>query len=88
MPKAKQTSMLMLGHSIALSGNLLKTGMIYQMNPLALNWAILLRWIPLSISWLKESIRQENALEKQLEIEWVNIYKQSVLIEHSLKTSV
>jgi len=35
--KAKLTSMLMLSHLIATSGNLLKTGVIFGMNPLALN---------------------------------------------------
>ena len=47
--KAKLTSMLMFSHLIATSGNLLKTGVIFGMNPLALNWAQLLA-VP-SVTW-------------------------------------
>ena len=69
------TSMLMLGHTIALSGNLLKTGMIYQMNPLALNWAQILRLIPLCIVWIKESIQREKFLRERLDREWIDMYQ-------------
>ncbi len=78
IPKVKMTSMLMLGHTIALSGNLIKTGLIYQMNPLALNWAQILRWIPLCIFWIKESIERENFLREHLDNEWVSIYQNTV----------
>lgn len=78
IPKVKMTSMLMLGHTIALSGNLIKTGLIYQMNPLALNWTQILRWIPLCIFWIKESIEREKFLREQLDSEWVSIYQNTV----------
>ena len=78
IPKVKMTSMLMLGHTIALSGNLIKTGLIYQMNPLALNWAQILRWIPLCIFWIKESIERENFLREHLDSEWVSIYQNTM----------
>jgi hypothetical protein len=76
--KLKMTSMLMFGHTIALSGNLIKTGLIYQMNPLALNWAQILRWIPLCIFWIKESLEREKFLREQLDGEWVRIYQNTV----------
>lgn len=75
LSKVKMTSMLMLGHTIALSGNLIKTGLIYQMNPLALNWAQILRWIPLLITWIKESTEREKLLRIQLDNEWVSLYQ-------------
>jgi hypothetical protein len=57
--KAKLTSMLLLAHGIAASGNLLKTGVIYGMNPLALNWAEMLALFPVTMSWIKRKRKTE-----------------------------
>jgi hypothetical protein len=46
MEHAKLTSMLLLGHSVATSGTLLKTGLIYGMNPAALNYNPILAMAP------------------------------------------
>ena len=46
LARAKLTSMLLLGHTMAVSGNLLKMGVIFGMNPLALNWAQMLALFP------------------------------------------
>jgi hypothetical protein len=46
LAKEKLTSMLLLAHTMAASGNLLKTRVIFGMNPLALNWAQMLTLIP------------------------------------------
>lgn len=75
--KVKMASMLLFGHSIALSGNLIKTGVIYQMNPLALNWAEILRFIPVLISWFKADVERNNLLRLELDAEWVKIYQSS-----------
>ncbi len=37
LARVKMISMLMLGHTIGTSGNLLKTGLIFGMNPLTFN---------------------------------------------------
>ncbi|GAB4413214.1 MAG: hypothetical protein Fur0044_07560 [Anaerolineae bacterium] len=77
--KVKIASMLLLGHTIALSGNLVKTGLIYQMNPLALNWAEILRFIPVLISWIKADAGRNNLIRSELDAEWVRIYQNSVV---------
>lgn len=75
--KVKMTSMLLLGHTIALSGNLVKTGLIFQMNPLALNWAEILAFLPVTVSWISESIEREKFIRNKLDEEWLNIYRSS-----------
>jgi hypothetical protein len=74
--KVKLTSMLLLSHTIALSGNLLKTGVIFHINPFMLNWNQILRCFPLMISWINEGIERENMIRAKLDEEWVNIYKE------------
>ena len=74
LTKAKTASMLMLGHTIATSGNLLKTGVIYGMNPLALNWAQALRMFPVTISWIKESAKRDRRIETRLTAEWKTLH--------------
>lgn len=72
--KAKTASMLMLGHSIASSGNLIKTGAIYHMNPLALNWSQALWMFPVTFSWISEGIKRDRRISAKLEAEWESIY--------------
>ncbi len=72
--KVKMTSMLMLGHTIATSGNLLKTGLIFGMNPLALNWAQILMMFPVTMSWVRESIKRDRSIRNALDEQWLYIY--------------
>ncbi len=74
LTKAKTASMLMLGHTMAVSGNLIKTGAVYGMNPLALNWAQTLCMFPVTISWLRESVRRDQRIRGRLDAEWTSIY--------------
>ncbi len=78
LANAKLTSMLLLAHSIAASGNMLKTGAIFGMNPLALNWAQMLTLFPVMMSWVKESLKREQAIRSALDAEWVSLYKANV----------
>lgn len=50
--------MLLLTHKMATSGNLLKTAVIFGMNPLALNWAQMLALFPAAMAWAKESLEE------------------------------
>ncbi len=74
LTKAKTASMLMLGHAMAVSGNLLKTGAVYGMNPLALNWAQALWMFPVTVSWLRESVKRDQRIRAKLDAEWTSIY--------------
>lgn len=74
---AKTASMLMMGHTIAASGNLIKTGAIYHMNPLALNWAQALWIFPVTISWLRESVKRDQRIRFSLDDEWEHLYRAS-----------
>ncbi len=74
LTKAKTSSMLMLGHTIAVSGNLIKTGAVYSMNPLALNWAQALWMFPVTVSWLRESVKRDQRISAKLDAEWASIY--------------
>ncbi|GAA1434421.1 hypothetical protein GCM10009616_28830 [Microlunatus lacustris] len=67
---AKLTSMLLLGHSIATSGNLLKTGLIYGMNPLALNYNQILAMGPVTVAWFKEAVERDDRISQALDREW------------------
>jgi hypothetical protein len=73
--KAKLTSMLMLAHLIATSGNLLKTGVIFAMNPLALNWAQLLALPPVTLAWISETLKRNRSIRHKLDEEWVSTYQ-------------
>lgn len=83
LAKAKLTSMLALAHGIATSGNLLKTGAIYGMNPLALNWAQMLALFPVAMSWMKESTKRNRAIRDKLNAEWASIYRTN--LEYSIR---
>jgi hypothetical protein len=73
--KAKLTSMLMLSHLIATSGNLLKTGVIFGMNPLALNWAQLLALPPVTLAWIIETLKRNRSIRDKLDEEWKSTYQ-------------
>jgi hypothetical protein len=73
--KAKLTSMLMLGHLIAASGNLFKTGVIFGMNPLALNWAQMLALSPVTLAWISETLKRNRSIRNMLDEEWTSTYQ-------------
>jgi hypothetical protein len=73
--KAKLTSMLVLSHLIATSGNLLKTGVIFGMNPLALNWAQLLALPPVTLAWIIETLKRNRSIRVRLDEEWMSTYQ-------------
>lgn len=73
LTKAKTASMLMLGHTMAVSGNLIKTGVVYGMNPLALNWAQALWMFPVTVSWLRESVKRDRRIRARLDAEWASL---------------
>ena len=77
--KAKLTSMLLLAHTIAASGNLLKTGAIFGMNPLALNWAQMLTLAPVTMAWVRESLKRDRAIRAGLDAEWLSIYRSGLV---------
>jgi hypothetical protein len=67
---AKLTSMLLLGHTIATSGTLLKTGLLFGMNPAALNYNQILAMAPATIAWFREAIARDHRINQALETEW------------------
>lgn len=73
--KVKLTSMLMLAHLIAASGNLLKTGVIFAMNPLALNWAQMLALPPVTLAWISETLKRNRSIRVRLDEEWTSTYQ-------------
>ena len=73
--KAKLTSMLMVTHLIATSGNLLKSGVIFGMNPLALNWAQLLALPPVTLAWIIETLKRNRSIRDKLDEEWTSTYQ-------------
>jgi hypothetical protein len=66
----KLRSMLLVGHSLATSGTLLKTGALFGMNPLALNYAQILTMAPASLAWLRESTARDRRIARSLEATW------------------
>lgn len=79
LAKAKLTSMLLLAHTIAASGNLLKTGAIFGMNPLALNWAQMLTLAPVTVAWVRESLKRDRTIRAKLDAEWLSIYRSDLV---------
>jgi hypothetical protein len=75
--KAKLASMLMLGHTIATSGSLLKTGIVFGMNPLALNWAQMLAMFPVTVSWVRESVKRDRSIRRALDAQWSDVYDEA-----------
>lgn len=66
----KLRSMLLVGHSLATSGTLLKTGALFAMNPLALNYSQILTMAPASLAWLRESTARDRRITRGLEETW------------------
>ncbi|MCG7310731.1 hypothetical protein [Brachybacterium sp. ACRRE] len=66
----KLRSMLLMGHSFATSGTLLKTGVLFGMNPLALNYSQILAMGPTSLAWLRESSARDRRIARGLEETW------------------
>jgi len=75
LARAKLTSMLLLAHTIAASGNLLKTGAIFGMNPLVLDWAQMLRLFPATTAWVRESLKRDRTIRGALDEEWLRMYR-------------
>jgi len=67
---AKNASMLLLGHMIATSGTLLKTGLVFGMNPAALNYNQILAMGPAAVAWLGESSARDRRIGLALDEEW------------------
>lgn len=74
----KLTSMLLLSHTLAVSGHLVKSGIIFQIDPFTLNWSQLLRWIPLLLSWMNEGIEREQTIRSALDEEWRRLHQRTM----------
>lgn len=75
----KLRSMLLLGHSLATSGTLIKTGALFGMNPLALNYPQILAMAPASIAWIRESAAREKRISKALDATWRELTEKSAV---------
>ncbi|HEX5700678.1 MAG TPA: hypothetical protein VFX77_08525 [Rubrobacter sp.] len=62
-------------HLIAASGNLLKTGVVFGMNPLALNWAQMLALPPVTLAWISETLKRNRSISHKLDEECVSTYE-------------
>ena len=67
--------MLMLAHLIVASGNLLKTGVIFAMNLLALNWAQMLALSLVTLAWISETLKRNRSIRDKLDEEWMSTYQ-------------
>lgn len=76
---AKLTSMLLMGHAIATSGTLLKTGVLYRLNPLALNYDQFLAMVPATAGWLKDAIERDHRISQALDREWQTLLAESTM---------
>ena len=74
---AKLTSMLLMAHTIALSGTLLKVGTVGRMNPLTFNWHQLLAMGPVTLAWVAESAAREAKIRRGLDEEWQRLMVES-----------
>ncbi|GAK59544.1 hypothetical protein U27_06529 [Candidatus Vecturithrix granuli] len=86
--KVKMTSMLLLSHAISLSGNVMKTGLLFQLNPLLLNWSHLLRFFPLMVCWIHEGIEREKCIRAKLDDEWLKLYQRFNQSEESNEINI
>jgi len=78
--RLKLASMLLLGHMLALAGNVVKIGIVGAMvgpeyAPLAINWAQLKKMKPVTISFFSESVKRDRRLRSELDAEWLSIYR-------------
>ena len=46
---------------------------IFGMNPLALNWTQTL--FPVTIAWVRESLKRDRAIRAALDKEWLSLYR-------------
>jgi hypothetical protein len=53
------------------------TGLIYSMNPLALNWAQVLMMFPVTMSWVRESTKRDRSIRKALDEQWLDMYQRA-----------
>ncbi|MEU8004705.1 hypothetical protein AB0B66_26395 [Catellatospora sp. NPDC049111] len=74
---AKLTSMLLLGHTIATSGTLFKTGVVFGMNPAALNYNQILAMGPATMAWFKEAVARDHRITQALDKEWELLFAES-----------
>jgi hypothetical protein len=72
----KLTSMLALSHTLAVSGHLLKSGLVFYINPLTVNWNQILRCVPLLLAWVNEGLEREKTIRKALDEEWQRLYQE------------
>ena len=80
---AKIRSMLLLGHTIATSGTLLKTGLVFGMNPAALNYNQILAMGPAAVGWIQESAARDRRIGEALDVEWGRLMRQSEALARS-----
>ena len=75
-----------LGHTIATSGNLVKTGLLFGMNPLALNWAQLLAMAPVTVAWIAETSARDARIRRGLDKEWQRLLAESETLARPMTT--
>jgi len=75
--RLKLTSMLALSHTLAVSGYFVKSGLLFHIDPLTLNWSHILRCVPLLLSWLHEGLEREHTIRSALDDEWRRLYQRS-----------
>ncbi len=73
---AKLASMLTLGHSLTMSGNILKTG-LFGWNPAALNWSELLMLFESFFALYSARRERDQAIDKYLSHNWEVLYQNS-----------
>ena len=74
----KLTSMLALSHTLAISGYLVKSGVLFHIDPLALNWSQMMRCLPLLLSWINQGIEREQSIRDALDEEWRRLYQRAL----------
>jgi hypothetical protein len=55
------------------SWNLLKTGVFFGMNPLALDWAQLLAVLSVTLAWISETLKRNRSIRDKLDEEWGHV---------------
>jgi hypothetical protein len=53
----------------------LKSGVLFQLLPLALDWELLVRCATLLLSWINAGVERENLIRAELDLEWIRLYK-------------
>ncbi len=78
----KLSSMRLVSHSLVASGNLVKTGIIFQMNPLALNYTEIFFLVKSFIKWIYDSVQRNKKIEEILLKNWEELYKDSINLSY------